>query len=72
MNILPCPCCGKVPEVDSEDFIYSVGRPKYNLDSNQLEYVYSINCAEIWGGCSLHILGSSKEECIRKWNTRYH
>lgn len=60
-ELLPCPFCGFQPQIDDDDCIYPATRDRK---------VWQIVCYETGGGCSAHILGSSPEDCIAKWNRR--
>lgn len=63
--ILPCPFCGKDIDLQykryPEDTLYPVTK-----DCS----VWNLICSALDGGCDACILGSSKSECISKWNTR--
>ena len=61
-EILPCPFCGHDLETqDMMDTIYPVGRS---------DDLFQIVCQGNAGGCDASMLGSSPEECVRKWNKR--
>jgi hypothetical protein len=67
----PCPFCGFQPDRNDPDCIYPAISPVYDAEESQMIFkVWNINCYESGGGCSAHILGSSAEDCIKKWNTR--
>jgi len=71
-KVLPCPFCGSVPDIEDPDCIYPIGRAAYNDKTNLFEYkVYNFVCYEAGGGCGASILGDSREDCIKKWNTRF-
>jgi hypothetical protein len=64
-NIKPCPFCGYTfKEEDREEFCYPYGKP---IDGKQL---WVVGCIETAGGCSANVLGMSRGEAIRLWNTR--
>jgi hypothetical protein len=60
-KLLACSHCGFAPEPDDGDCIYPVTRDRT---------LWNINCYETGGGCNVHILGGSPEECVAKWNKR--
>lgn len=60
-NILPCPFCGFLPDINDPDCIYPATRDKT---------VWQLVCYATGGGCDASILGDSAEECIEKWNRR--
>lgn len=60
-KLKPCPFCGYQPKLKDEDTLYPLTR---NGD------LWNAVCAEPYGGCSAHILGRTKEEAIKAWNTR--
>lgn len=86
INLLPCPFCGHAHPVDDQmDVIYPTGAWReidYGYGDVYITYfpyyqreptdglVWSIHCVECSGGCGASIDGHSKEEVIKKWNTR--
>jgi hypothetical protein len=70
-DLLPCPFCGFVLDINDSDCIYPATRPIYNPVSKAMEYpLYEVNCYESGGGCGANLLGETVEDCIRLWNTR--
>lgn len=82
INLLPCPFCGHTHPVDDQaDVIYPTGAwrevnegyiiyfPYYQREPDD-GLVWSIHCVECSGGCGAEISGNTKEEVIKKWNTR--
>lgn len=59
--ILPCPFCGQTPNTEDCDFVYPI---------NRKGTLYRAGCVEAAGGCGAEVLGGSKDEALRKWNTR--
>jgi len=82
MNPLPCPFCGKRPDMDDLDTIYPTGKWRHHdsykvylsFDNEAFDgYVFKMHCPENSGGCGAEISGDSKEEALMKWNMRnYH
>lgn len=60
-DLKPCPLCGFQPDIEDGDFLYPATRNGK---------VWSANCYEAGGGCSMNVLGSTREEALAKWNTR--
>lgn len=59
--LLPCPFCELRPEYEDRDFCYPATR-----DNN----LWGAHCSESSGGCSASVLGSTKEDAIKQWNSR--
>ena len=66
-RLKPCPFCGKTPDINDPDCIYPASRDK---DLRGKFKHWNLNCFETGDGCAASILGSSKEDVIKKWNTR--
>lgn len=69
-ELLPCPFCGFQPDINEPDCIYPACRPEYDADGKITFQLYNLVCYESAGGCSAHVLGYDRDECIRLWNTR--
>ena len=61
-TLLPCPFCGHQP---FEDNLIDSVHPE-----NHARTLWTVNCLTTEGGCDASMLGGSREEAIRKWNTR--
>ena len=80
MTLLNCPFCSSKLHVENPDTLHISGAYRDDVDVGR-EYLtpfdpradgfcYEINCPTIYGGCGASISADSKEEVIRKWNTR--
>lgn len=56
-----CPFCGLLLDYDDDDCIYPINRERT---------IYNLVCYEIGGGCGASVLGTSREDAIRRWETR--
>jgi len=63
MVLLSCPFCGN--EVGQQDLWHETIYPKIRDRS-----IWVINCAEEVGGCGAQLMGTSPDDCIKRWNTR--
>ena len=81
MQLLYCPFCGKVPDMEDPDTMYPSGTGWKVRDSGLREYVhlsevpreqwcFKIVCVETSGGCGAEMHGDTKEETIAKWGVR--
>ncbi len=79
--MLPCPFCGKVPDLDDPDTLYPNGTGwKYRFngftqyvsfrDVPKEQWCYSLHCVTTSGGCGAEMSGDSIQECLDKWITR--
>lgn len=70
-EILPCPFCGDTPKLEDPDFVYPATRPEYNNDKGEFFYpLWQATCCREGTGCGAIMLGDSKEDAIKRWNTR--
>lgn len=81
-EILPCPLCGKVPNLQESDTLHQNGtvwvdEPNgfrhYHHRRDKPEstnFCYDMNCVESAGGCGMVVAGDSKEEALAKWQSR--
>lgn len=61
-EILPCPFCGHILNIDDDDdILYPINRERD---------IWNIVCSVVSGGCDASILADSPADAIRKWNTR--
>jgi hypothetical protein len=79
---LPCPFCGRTPELDNPDTLYPSGtgwkpvqgelyRSYVNFrEVPKEQWCYSMNCCECCGGCGAEISGDSELDAVTKWNRR--
>lgn len=81
---LPCPFCGHEVDLEDDDTLYPSGLYWREIDGSEglVDFIsfkdrlptdnpmYSMNCPEVAGGCGAEIIGMSKEDALRKWNTR--
>lgn len=81
--LLPCPFCGKVPDLEDPDTLYpsgivwrfdvNLGMVTYHRMADRQagdNYCYVLHCSEQACGCGVELNGNSRDECIKKWNTR--
>lgn len=83
VKLLRCPFCGhEVANDDMRDTVYPTGtywreidgyrsyvrHPLRQPDDNQC---WQVVCQISAGGCDAHVSADSREEAIKKWNTRY-
>ena len=83
IELLPCPFCGKKPDLEDPDTLYPSGifwawneelgmrvyrRFKEREEGDQPSWL--MHCTEIAGGCGVEIHGDTKEEALSKWNRR--
>lgn len=61
MELLPCPFCGL--QINDED-------PRSYIHFQQRNGLYQLCCLEEAGGCTASVLGRSREEVVKRWNTR--
>lgn len=57
----PCPFCGLTPDLEDDDVCYPLDK-KHSI--------WTCGCPESSGGCGAEVVGNSKEDAIKKWNTR--
>ena len=82
-ELLPCPFCGKEPDLEDHDTLYPSGavwrfdeelglRTYHGFNDKQAGdgVCYGLHCPGCSGGCGAEIHGDSKEEAIAKWNAR--
>lgn len=70
-ELLSCPFCGFLPDIDNDDCIYPACRAEYDKESDTIKYrVYNLVCYETGGGCGASVLGETRSDCINKWNNR--
>ncbi len=79
---LPCPFCGKVPDLNDEDTLYPSGngwlfneelqmRTYHNIHEVPPEqWCYSMHCPVQAGGCGAEMHGDTKADVISQWNRR--
>jgi len=82
IEIMPCPFCGKKIDLSDMDTLYPSGLywvddvrgiRHYLSSAQRTEYshpVWSLNCAEVSGGCGAELCGDTKDEVLEKWNRR--
>ncbi len=72
VDLKPCPFCGFKLDVTDDDCIYPADRPQYDEETDSIYYrCYQLVCYETGGGCGASVLGTTPEDCITLWNTRY-
>lgn len=61
MIMLPCPFCNHQPNIDDGDTLYPINRSKTS---------WQFYCTATSGGCDASVVGNSRDDAIRRWNTR--
>lgn len=69
-----CPFCGDMPDINDPDVLHAVGGDLnmwYDEENNKIIYtLWQLSCNRNGCGCGAAVLGDSREDCIRIWNTR--
>lgn len=83
IELLPCPFCGRIPDIEDDETLHKSGtfwretefegirsyhRYKDRLPTDNACWV--ISCPVVSGGCGVEINGDSREEAILAWNRR--
>lgn len=79
--LLPCPFCGKSPDMEDGDTMYPSGifwrETEYGRSYVGVEErldtdnpCWLIYCPEVAGGCGAEMHGDSIEDVVSKWNRR--
>jgi hypothetical protein len=79
-TLLPCPFCGKVPDMEDFDTLYPSGIGWKDHEDGTRSYHFAMDVPkEQWcwllhcfanGGCGAEMRGDSRDEVVTKWNTR--
>ncbi len=82
IEMKPCPFCGMASDLEDADTLYPPGTG-WRFDNDlqmrtyhsfrevpRAQWCWTMHCPETAGGCGAEITGDSRDEAIRKWNTR--
>lgn len=86
LEMLPCPFCGKVPDLGDPDTLYPIVVYWYTDDKHRRYYspkglndigmegvqCYQLMCSNGMGGCGATLIGDVKQETIDNWNRRVY
>lgn len=79
-EVLPCPFCGRQPDINDGDTLYPTGTGWEESDGLRFyrkmsevpkeQWCYGMHCTESSGGCGAEIRGDNEFEALEKWNRR--